>query len=216
MNAVLWDLDDTLLNTAPLRMRCLEKAYRECMGSTIDPLALWQSHGGGTLEGLAMKLLGEDYRRFVDCYRRLYFERPGPVAAHAGVPLVLETLLDHAVPMAVVTSKISWGATEELQRCGLLRFFHSVVGYDDTELHKPEPDPLFEAMDRMALDPDESVLFVGDSPADIAAARDAGCASIGALWGTLEANMLREMEPDYLAEAPGDVLEIVGAEAVNG
>jgi phosphoglycolate phosphatase-like HAD superfamily hydrolase len=52
-------------------------------------------------------------------------------------------------------------------------------------------------------------MFVGDSPADIRAARNAGCASIAAMWGTLEANLLTEAGPDYVASEPFDVLQIV-------
>lgn len=215
MTAILWDLDDTLLDTAPARMRCLSQAYESCLGQRVDPRELWSAHGGGTIEALAWELLGADYRRLVDEYRRLYYERPLPIAPHPGIHPVLEALHEHRTPMAVVTSKVSWGATDELQRCELLQFFRCVVGYDDTELHKPEPDPIFEAIDRMALDPDAPVFYVGDSPADIGAASEAGCTSIGALWGTLEANMLRDMAPDHLASEPGDVLDIVGAGAVR-
>jgi phosphoglycolate phosphatase-like HAD superfamily hydrolase len=53
------------------------------------------------------------------------------------VPEVLATLHHEGIPMAVVTSKISWGAVEELQNSGLLQYFAAVIGADDTEQNKP-------------------------------------------------------------------------------
>jgi pyrophosphatase PpaX len=212
MSAVLWDLDDTLIETVHARMRSLEYAYEQCVGGTVDGRGLWQSHRGGTIEALGQKLLGDNYRCFVDTYRRHYFEQPQPIAPYSGITAVLDTLLATGIPMLVVTSKISWGAIDELQRCGLLHYFHSVVGFDDTDEHKPKPGPIFEALDRLLLGEPDNVFFVGDSPADVHAARNAGCSSIGALWGTLEAGMLRDAGPDYMAEEPLDVLHILREE----
>jgi pyrophosphatase PpaX len=90
-----------------------------------------------------------------------------------------------------------------------MQHFQVVVGYDDTDNHKPDPEPVFAALDRMALDPGEDVYLVGDSPADIFAARNAGCRSVAALWGTLEVGLLRDASPDFEAEHPAKVFEIL-------
>jgi pyrophosphatase PpaX len=215
MTAVLWDLDDTLLNTLPGRMTALAHAYETCLGSTIDPEALWRSHRGGTLEDMGRRLLGEsDYLRFVTTYRERYYSLVRPIEPYPGVVEVLEALQHAGVPMAVVTSKIAWGATEELTSAGLLQFFHSVVGVDDTDLHKPDPAPVYEALDRVLIYPSPSVLFVGDSPADIWAAKNAGVTSVAALWGTLDAELLLDAIPDYTAASPDGVLEAIVGTAV--
>ncbi len=135
MTAVFWDLDDTLLETAPARMRALEHAYRTCLGSTIDPLELFRSHRGGSLEALGEQLLGSEGARFVSAYRDFYFGNPREHRPFDGVRTVLEALADAGVPMAVVTAKIAWGATEELETTGLLRYFGAVIGADDAEHH---------------------------------------------------------------------------------
>lgn len=207
MTAILWDLDDTLLDTLPGRMTALSHAYEVCLGSKTDPAALWRSHRGGSLEAMGKRLLGEqDFMRFVNTYRDHYYSLVRNVAPYEGVVPVLEAFLEHDIPMAVVTSKIAHGAIEELTSSGLLRYFRAVVGADDTDVHKPDPAPVFEALDRLLLEPDESVIFVGDSPADMWAARNAGVTSVAALWGTIDSELLLDAMPDHTAATPGEIL----------
>lgn len=205
--AVFWD--DTLLNTLPGRMQALAHAHETVLGAKTDPHALWASHRGGTLEDLGRRLVGDDYTSFAKVYRDYYFALPRDVRPFAGVQAVLEECLAVEIPMAVVTSKVAWGATEELASAGILRYFQAVVGYDDTELHKPDPEPLYTAMERLCIDDAEQIVFIGETPADVWAARNAGCASVAALWGTIDQELLLDAMPDHTAATPEDVLAIL-------
>jgi HAD superfamily hydrolase (TIGR01509 family) len=216
MKAVLWDLDDTLLDTLSGRMNALAHAYEKFMGHPTDPKALWISHRGGTLEDLGRRLVGDDYLRFAHVYRERYFTLQRDIRPYDGIERVLQSFLAAGVPMAVVTSKVAWGATEELGRVGLLRYFQAVVGFDDTDLHKPDPEPVFAAMERMCIDDPAGVVFVGDSPADIWAARNAGCTSAAALWGTLDADLLMDATPDHVVRSPLEVLALFEQSRVAG
>ncbi len=208
MSAILWDMDDTLLETLPDRMKALAHAHEVCLGRRTDPLALWRSHRGGSLEALGQRLLGSDGPRFVTTYRDCYYNLPRDIRPYNGVPEVLEVLLAAGTPMGVVTSKLAWGATDELERAGILKHFQAVVGSDDTDLHKPDPEPIFAALDRMLIDDAAGVVFIGDSPADIFAARNAGCRSVAALWGTLDEELLRDASPDHVVNRPSGILGI--------
>ena len=207
--AVLWDLDDTLLNTLPGRMTALAHAYATVVGGKTDPMALWISHRGGTLEDLGRRLVGDNYQRFATAYRDRYYTLECNIAPYDGIEPVLEAFLEGEIPMAVVTSKVAWGATEELSRAGLLRYFQAVVGFDDTDLHKPDPEPIFTAMERICIDEPDGVLFIGDSPADVWAARNAGCTSVAALWGTLDAELLLDAKPDHAVKSPTEILALI-------
>lgn len=216
MTVLLWDLDDTLLNTLPARMAALAHAYQRCTGMATNPLALWRSHQGGTLESLGEKLLGDRAGEFVAAYRDRYYGDPAPATPFDGIRETLEAFAEVRTPMAVVTSKVSWGATEELERAGLLQYFRAVVGFDDTELHKPEPEPLFAAMERMALHDAAGIAFIGDSPSDVVAARRAGCVAVAATWGTLDLAMLRAAGPDHEAHYPAAVATILDRRSASG
>lgn len=209
MKALLWDMDDTLLNTLPARMRALAHAYEVCLGESVDPLALWRSHRGGTLEALGARLMGEAGPKFVKAYRDFYYKLDRRAVPFEGTEEVLRSCHRAGIPMAVVTSKISYGAIDELEDAGLLQYFAAVVGYDDTEHHKPDPQPIYTAMERLLVDDPEDVAFVGDSPADMFAARNAGCTSIAALWGALDEELTLDASPNHTARTPYDVLRVV-------
>ena len=211
MKAVLWDLDDTVLNTLPGRMEALRHAYQACVGGWCDPEDLWRSHRGGTLEDLGRRLLGDDYRRFTTTYRERYYGSGHRITAYEGIPDILRWCVEREVPLAIVTSKVAWGATDELAQAGLLQYFRCVIGFDDTDLHKPDPEPIYEALDRLCVHicSPEDVVFVGDSPADVFAARNAGCKSIGAGWGTLDPELLHDSYPDHFAATPADAFEVI-------
>lgn len=209
MSVILWDLDDTVLNTLPWRMSALAHAHETLLGTKVDPEALWRAHRGGTLEDLGRRLAGEHYRKFASVYRERYFGSARDIRPYPGVEPVLRSLHAAGFDMGIVTSKVSWGATEELTLAGILRYFHTVVGFDDTDNHKPDPEPIHAALDRMLADEPSAAVFVGDSPADIWAARNAGIRSIAALWGTLDAELLLDAMPDFTASNPGEVLTIL-------
>jgi len=209
MRAVLWDLDDTLLNTLPSRMKALQHAYETTIGGWVDPIALWRSHRGGTLEALGQRLLGDDFRRFTVAYREHYYKLEGRGPVFEGVPAALAACDEAGFAQAVVTSKVSWGATDELDQAGLLRFFGAIVGFDDTEKHKPDPEPIYTAMARLLVDEPENIVFVGDSPADIFAARNAGCTSVAATWGTLDSELTLDAHPDTVASTPAEAVAAI-------
>ena len=77
--------------------------------------------------------------------------------------------------------------------------FDVVVTGDDTERHKPAPDPILAAVERMGASPDEAV-YVGDSPFDIRAAKAAGVYAVAVGWGGIHGDdVLQREEPDASA-----------------
>ena len=212
VRAVFWDLDDTVLDTLAGRVEALAGAYEECLGSRPDALALWREHSGRTLEELGRELLGDDGPLFVERYRRRYYAREVPLRPFPGIVETLDALAAGGLELAVVTSKATWGATAELARAGLLDRFAAVVGWHDSVRHKPDPEPLVVAMERLRIDDPGTVAYVGDTPSDIRAARAAGCCAVGATWAALDARRLRAERPDLLAHRPADVLAWVRRE----
>lgn len=216
MKAVFWDLDDTVLDTIAGRRRALADTYEEVLGERPDADELWKLHLGASIEGLAQELMDKDWPRFVDNFRERYYGNISPLEPFPGVVATLDALRSDGLELAIVTSKISWGAKGELERAGLMDRFATVVGYDDCERSKPAPDPLLLAMRRMNLEIPGQIAYVGDAPSDMRAARAAGCQAIGAAWGSLDLPRLRAENPDLLAERPREVLTYVRARTGPG
>ena len=128
---------------------------------------------------------------------------------YEGVPEMLATLAGHGHPMAIVTSKTTTLAARGLARMGIDRHFETIVGLDSSERHKPHPEPVLIALDRLGYRADEA-WFVGDSVHDMESGNAAGVSTIGALWGPFEADDLApKTKPRYLARRAEDVPGIV-------
>lgn len=82
----------------------------------------------------------------------------------------------------IVTGDSAAATRRNLAALGWEAWVDVVVGTDICPTPKPSPEPVFQALDLLGLPPERAVMF-GDSPADLAAARGAGCPAIGVLTG---------------------------------
>jgi len=133
------------------------------------------------------------------------------IAEYPGVNETLAALRAHGVPMGVVTSKSRAVATRGLELFGLHEYFEVVVCSDDTERHKPDPEPLLYATSLMGVAVSETA-YVGDSPFDIEAANAAGSVSVAALWGVFDREALEASTPDLWASDIGAVPSLLFAQ----
>ena len=87
--------------------------------------------------------------------------------------------------------------------------FDVVVGAEDTSRHKPEPDPLLHALDRLGATPREAA-YVGDSPFDLRAAKAGGLHAIAVTWGGIHSEeRLSAEQPDAIVHDARELLDAV-------
>ncbi len=178
--AYLFDLDGTLVDTAPDLMRALNHALDEAeMPPASPPLARhWVGHGvramleaaaahhGRTLSDAELDRLEG---RCLDHYAAHIADHSTPY------PTVLTTLAALADrPLAVVTNKLTAYSERLLAALDLRRFFRLVVGRGGAMPPKPDPAPARHACAGLGVAAADA-LFVGDSATDVACARAAGC-----------------------------------------
>jgi 2-phosphoglycolate phosphatase len=187
--AVLFDLDGTLIDSAPDlgfaadKMRT-DRGYPSLPLQSYRPLA--GSGARGMLDiafGLAPGQAGYEALReeFYVNYERCLTER---TLAFEGVPQLLAWLERRPLPWGVVTNK-SARFTEPLTRAmPLFAGAGTVISGDTTAHTKPHPAPLLEAARRLGLEPSRC-LYVGDDERDVAAGRAAGMATVAATYGYL-------------------------------
>src|SRR5438132_743156 len=83
----------------------------------------------------------------------------------------------------------------------------TVVGGDETERHKPDPEPLLLAAERMGADPAQTA-YVGDSPFDVLAAKAAGMYAIAVTWGRIhDRSKLEQVGPDAIVDTAVQLLD---------
>jgi pyrophosphatase PpaX len=216
--AVLFDLDDTLLDSFNVRFKTLQSVFTRA--NITDPTAeqFLRNLKGTLLKDALAKLettLKIENNLFED-YRRTYWtKRPGLIRLYPGVKSMLEELHSRGVKLGVVTQKVrlfdidghSAGASKELEELGIDGLFPVVVGFEDVSRYKPDPEPVNTAMKKLVVRPRET-LMVGDSSADIESARVAGCWSCYATWGLPSTAKTRNsIQADIIAETPEAILE---------
>lgn len=113
-------------------------------------------------------------RKWKECVARKHWTQPFP-----GVAKALEELSERGYRIAVVTSSVSYYASAMLQQHSIT--YDTLVAYHDTKLHKPQPEPLREAL-RLWSSEAGCTVNIGDSEADRAAGRAANIKSFAAAW----------------------------------
>ncbi|MCB1749605.1 MAG: phosphoglycolate phosphatase [Gammaproteobacteria bacterium] len=187
--AVLFDLDGTLLDTAPDLARALNRV-RVDDGLAPLPFATIRphvSHGSTALIALGFDLepgtpaFENRRQRLLDAY---HAEVAVESRLFPGMHEVLATLEARGLAWGIVTNKPGWLTAPLLAALALDRRAACVVSGDTTPRAKPHPDPLLAAAAAIGL-PSAACLYVGDAERDVAAARAAGMAVLVALYGYL-------------------------------
>lgn len=209
---VLFDHDGTLLSTLGVRSQSLEHAMQTVMGKQVNGEEIFAQTHGQSLYELGMYLTNNDSKKMeelISAYRAHYYvANQAGFEAYPGIPETLRALHERGIPLAVVTSKLRQGAHSELTACGLADYFQFMVGADDVQKHKPDPEALTLAMAAISARPDQT-LMVGDTTADIGGAKNAGTLSGAAMWDVQDAEAMRAARPDYLFEDPREILDLV-------
>ena len=176
--AYLFDLDGTLIDTAPDINVALNYALRQfgLTEVTEDHTRHWIGHGGRVLIAEALKHQKVDEQQaeemlpiFLDHYSEHHADLSLP---YPTVVETLEVLKNNGAKLAVVTNKVARLSEQILDTLDMSRYFDVIVCGDTASAPKPDPAPVHYALDAMNMR-NTGTLFVGDSNTDVLAARAA-------------------------------------------
>ena len=188
---VLFDLDGTLLDTAPDLTAALNRLRRERGDPELSPAAIRPtvSHGSPGMLKLGFGLEPDDARyaelnqRFLALYREAIAVQ---TALFPGMAEVLTHLEAVGIPWGVVTNKPGWLTEPLLKALALWARAACVVSGDTLDKRKPDPEPLWYACERVGVAP-ACALYVGDAERDVQAGNRAGMTTLVAGFGYLGA-----------------------------
>ena len=205
---VLFDLDGTLIDSIGLILQSAQFAFNKCeLPCPSD--AEWLVGVGRPLPVMFSHFAPGREPDLIAAYREFQMEHHDRlVTVYPGVPEMLAELAARGHRMGIVTSKVSPLAMRGLAHTGIDRYFETVIGMDACKRHKPDPEPVRIALDRLASGP-EGAWFVGDSIHDMESGNAAGVATVGALWGPFDADDLAPSHPRHLAKSPAEVVSLV-------
>lgn len=202
--AVLYDIDGTLLNTVNMNMYPLLRIIQEELGQErkLEDVVKYMAYPGmKTVEELGVRDPQAVYQRWVR-YVNEYEEGATP---YPGVVETLKALRARGVRQAVVSSKKQAQYQIDMVGNGLEVYMETAVLEEDTPRHKPYPDPLLECLKRMGLQPHQ-VLYVGDTPSDSLAAQAAGVDFAHATWNGVDYGSVACAA--YVLHTPQELLQL--------
>ena len=211
IKTVLFDLDGTLLDTAPDLAAALNTVLGE---NNRDPLPYETirgvvSHGGVALIKLGFRIdeLDPDFEALRQRLLAIYRENLSRLTRlFPGMDEVLERLEQNGLNWGIVTNKPGWLTEPLLADLGLLERAACVVSGDTLKERKPHPAPMLHAC-KLARSTPQQCVYIGDAQRDIEAGRNASMHTLVALFGYfLEDDRPHEWLADGLLEQPRDLL----------
>lgn len=200
---VLFDLDGTVADTIGLILASYAHATRSVLGEAApeDEARSWI--GQTLIDTFTRRYPGREHELF-DAYVTWNLAHlDSLVRRYDGMDALLADLDAAGVRTGIVTSKRRPSADKTLSAVGLADAIGVLATLEDTQQHKPAPDPLLHALDVLGV-PAQDCVYVGDATVDLQSARAAGLDAIGVTWGA-------GIEAELTAERPLAVVGTVDA-----
>lgn len=215
MRAVLFDLDGTLIDSAP-DLAGASNDMRTARGLARYPLAHFRPMVGAGARGMLARALevtpqDDDFEALREEFLRRYELRmTQETRVFEGMLPVLDALDAHSMRWGIVTNKATRYSEPLTRSLGLLTRAATLICGDTTPHAKPHPEPLFEAARRMDV-PVEQCVYVGDDERDVQAGRAAGMTTVAVAWGYLGAGAsIERWGADHLVQTPDELLNLLG------
>jgi len=206
---VLFDLDGTVIDSGAIILASMRHAAREVLGVDPGEEVLMAAVGGPGLEAQMHALAPDRVDELVSVYRAHNEPLHDALACCDGMEDVLMALKDEGRRLGIVSAKRRKTIDLAFAKVPLAHLFDVVVGGDETENLKPDPEPLLAAAGRLNVDPDHCA-YVGDSPFDIRAAKAAGMHAVAVTWGGIHSREKLEAErPDAIVDTAQELHDVL-------
>ncbi len=206
--AVLFDLDGTLIDTLPLIECIFKKVFQEFN-------LPWQN-------GLVLQSIGLPLQEIVNKHappgqveqiRKRYTELQDAhskdwIKAYPGTIEILQRIKEQHLLTAVVTSKRRKPALQGMNHAGIKPYIDLIIAEEDAQCTKPDPAPINKALQILNINP-LNAIFIGDSWYDVMAAKGAKVDCCAVTWGMASKKQLQSHAPAFLVDTWKDFWQIL-------
>lgn len=211
LSALLFDFDGTLLDTNELIIQTFEHVLGKHYPGEYDRDAILPFLGP-TLHETFGSINPEKMDELIAEYRKWNIEHHDELSSEFdGVSETLRSLKKAGMKMAIVSTKRNSMVMKGLDLLDADGVFDVVIGLDDVENPKPDPEPILLALEKLGVKKDEA-LMIGDNYHDIVGGQNAGVRTAGVAWTAKGEDFLQTFNPDYMLQHITDLLPIINGE----
>jgi len=221
IHAVLFDLDGTLLDTAPdltLALNSLLKCHnKSCVEISDVRNIVSQGSVALTRHGFPEVTNHEEFEQLRKEFLQHYLNAVCvDTKFFNGIESLLQTIEANDIPWGIVTNKPAAMTDPLIEELSLTQRTKCVVSGDTLKLRKPHPEPLLHASDIIGLSPHHTI-YIGDDPRDVYAGNEAGMYTCIASYGYIEPDIdTNQWGADFTISHPSELLNhITLSAAVN-
>lgn len=195
--AVLFDCDGTVANTLEAIIESYQHTFKTVLGQQIS------AETAKSFMGMPLKETFEEahpgkWQEMMTAYRSYNKELLKPkTKPYPGVDELLDALNQAKIKTGIVTSKRKDPAGLTLEYAGVGGKIQILCALEDTEIHKPNPEPLLKAAGLLGVEPNQCA-YVGDAIFDIQAAQAAGMDALAVTWGAGVLTELQAQKPTQI------------------
>ncbi|MFZ7945975.1 HAD family hydrolase [Neobacillus sp. 19] len=203
-NTIIFDVDGTLIDTEKAVLGSLQKVLRTDYDKVVpleDLYFVLGIPGAKSLPQLGIRDIDRANERW-NYYMKDFFHS---IEVFSGIKDVLETLKGRDIVQGIVTSKTNEELINDFVPFGLSSYMTHTVCADDTERHKPNPEPILKFLEISGADQKKSI-YIGDTVYDYECARDAGIDFGLALWGCKNH---QNIQAKYKFKRPQDIIGVL-------
>ena len=211
-DTVLFDFDGTVMDTNNVIIQSWQHTFRTLENREEDLDKIIKTFGEPlevTMRNLFPHVPVEES---IAIYRSYHYNNFGElISVFPGMKELIRELKGRGCKLGLVTSRLRKTTMQGLEKYGLAEFFDAVVTADDTSKHKPDPEPVNIALEKLGSRPENSIM-VGDTMFDILCARNAGVKSVLVSWAlaVTEEEKNGPDGPDHTIEKAEELLALIG------
>jgi pyrophosphatase PpaX len=204
---VLFDLDGTVVDSGGIILASMRHATLTVLEQELSDEQLMSAVGGPGLEAQMRAFAPDRVEELVQAYREHNEPLHDGLESFDGLDEVLVRLKSEGRRLGIVSAKRRRTVELAFARVPLGHLFDVIVGGDDTERQKPDPQPPHVALDRLGAEAGDAA-YVGDSPYDMKAAQAAGVYAVGVTWGGIHDGALLE-DADVVVHTAEELLAVL-------
>lgn len=204
---IIFDIDGTLTSSNQLIFASFNHIAEKYLGKHFSDKEITQLFGP-TEDVILKQLCPDNYEEVRKDYYDFYQQNHNMADLYPGIIEVLDFLKNKNILLSIYTGKGRDASIITLKELNIFDYFDLIITGDEVREHKPSPEGITLFLEKFNL-PKENVLMVGDSPADINAARAAGVKVASVIWDSYSKDKVMKLNPDFLFFSVNELKEFL-------